>query len=196
MVAKLVACWDIGLVFSCMDAFWSSGVYTVMSDQSGRPLRRIGQKWKRKHFLSLSMFITDQSYHLSKFQTHFETFHRKILYNQIAPRWRCRRLCVGWTQRFQNVLMYLYQSVDMQYFQNFFSGILLSTALQVVVQYEKTPCRLWYWLWCFNMGALHCFLQRAHGVLVADCNICWPCWFSIRLIFSTSHIRCPRISAF
>ncbi len=69
MVAKLVACLDIGLVFACMDAFWSSGVYTVMSDQSGRPLRCIGQKWKRKHFLSLSMFSTDQSYHLSKLNT-------------------------------------------------------------------------------------------------------------------------------
>ncbi len=27
---------------------------------------------------------------------------------------------MGWTQRFQNGLMYLYQSVDMQYFQYFF----------------------------------------------------------------------------
>ena len=79
---------------------------------------------------------------------------------------------------------------------NIFSGMLLSTALQVVVQYEKTPSRLWYWLWCFNMGSLYYFLQRAHGVLVADCNICCPCWFSIRLTFSTSHVRCPRISAF
>ncbi len=35
-----------------------------MSDQSGRPLRCIGQKWKGKHFLSLSMFITFSSYHL------------------------------------------------------------------------------------------------------------------------------------
>jgi hypothetical protein len=32
--------------------------------------------------------------------------------------------------------MYLYQSVDMKHF-NIFSGMLLSTALQVVVQYEK-----------------------------------------------------------
>ncbi len=60
-------------------------------------------------------------------------------------------------------------------FSIFFSGMLLSTALQDVVQYEKTPCRLWYWLWCFNMGALYCFLQRAHGVFVTDCNICCPC---------------------
>ena len=79
---------------------------------------------------------------------------------------------------------------------NIFFGMLLSTAMEVIVQYEKTPCRLWYWLWGFNMWALHSFLQRAHGVLGADCNIWLTCWFSIRLTFSTSHVPCPRISAF
>jgi hypothetical protein len=44
MVVKLVGCLDIGFVFAFMDAFWSSGVNTVMSNQSGRPLSRIGQK--------------------------------------------------------------------------------------------------------------------------------------------------------
>ena len=73
---------------------------------------------------------------------------------------------------------------------NIFSGMLLSTAMEVVVQYEKTPCRLWYWLWGFNMWTLHYFLQRTHDVFGTDCNIWLTCWFSIRLTFSTSHVRC------
>jgi len=39
------------------------------------------------------------------------------------------------------------------------------------------------------MGVIHCYLQRAHGVLEADGNICLPCKISIRLTFSGLFLR-------
>ena len=35
------------------------------------------------------------------------------------------------------------------------------------------------------MGSLHCYLQRAHGVLVADCNIC----FTVQVLNSFDIFR-------
>ena len=89
------------------------------------------------------------------------------------PKWLIVFVYSGWLQHLQ--ILHFLRKFLRCYFQLQFR-LLFNT--------RNFSCRLWYWRWGFNMGAVRCYPQRAHGVLVADGNICLPCKFSIRLTFS------------
>ena len=113
----------------------------------------------------------------------------KILYNQIAPRWWCRRLCVGCAQRFQNGLLFLYTVVDCSIYRYY---IFFGNFWDVIFNCNSGCCSIRE---IFLAGSgidvevstwgHYIAIFKGHMVCLSRMEIyCLPCKLSIRLTFS------------